>query len=199
MKLYAITDEILTPDRSVLKQTKEALHAGVKIIQYRNKSAKDEDIFHICKILKNLCEDFGADFIINDRLDLACELKAHGLHLGKDDTSLKFAKKKFRGFIGVSCYDDIDLAKSALNDGASYVAFGAFFSSFTKPDAKKANFQTLKKARDLGFKTAVIGGINAKNINQFFPYSPDMICAISSIFKGNIEENVKALLKAYKD
>lgn len=193
MKLYAITDEVLTPKKTILTQVKSALNAGVSYIQYRDKTSKDEDLLLTCKRLKSMCEDFGATFVINDRVDLAIEIKAHGLHVGKDDVALKDVKSRFDGIIGVSCYDDMELAKEAIKSGANYVAFGAFYPSKIKPNAQKTSLLTLKKAKDLGMKVAVIGGINSQNISSFLPYKPDMICAISAIFSGDVEENVKSL------
>ena len=83
--LYAITDEILTPDATLPAQAEQALAAGVKILQYRNKTASDDDCEAVCIRLQNLCRRYGAIFIIDDRPELARRIGADGLHIGKDD------------------------------------------------------------------------------------------------------------------
>jgi len=123
--IYAITDEVLTPDESVLKQVAAALESGVKIIQYRNKSASDTQVESICSALQSLCTEHDAIFIIDDRPHLAHKIKADGLHIGKDDMDLKQAREIYpEGIIGVSCYGSTRLAKEADAEGAEYVAFG---------------------------------------------------------------------------
>lgn len=191
--LYAITDEKLTPNDTLITQVESALKSGVEVIQYRNKTSKDEDIKLTCKKLQSLCERYNATFIINDRVELACLIKAHGLHVGKDDGNLEKVREKFGGILGVSCYGDIHLAKQAITCGADYVAFGSFFHSLIKPNALKVSLTLLKEAKKLSSQVAVIGGINEKNISQFLPYDVDMICAISAIFSGDIEKNVTML------
>lgn len=191
--LYGITDEILTPQKTILSQVELALKNGVKIIQYRDKKSKDEEIFFTCKELKSLCEAYGAMFVINDRLNLASTLNAHALHVGKDDTSLEVARNSFKGVIGVSCYGDINRAKKAIKEGADYVAFGSFFPSPTKPNSLHVSGSILKLAKDLPTKVAVIGGINSENISYFKSFRVDMICAISAIFHGDIKKNIQKL------
>lgn len=195
MKLYAITDYYLTPQKTILKQVKTALKAGVSIVQFRDKISSDEQVYTTCKALQELCEDYEALFFINDRLNLAIKLNSYGLHVGKDDESLEKIKQTYNGKIGISCYNDINLAKIAKKNGATYVAFGAFFDTNTKKDASKASFNVLKD--DLQIKKAVIGGINCNNIAQFAPYNVDIICQSSGIFKGDIEKNVKMSIDNY--
>jgi thiamine-phosphate pyrophosphorylase len=127
--LYAITDEILTPDESVFSQVEEALKAGITLIQYRNKTKTDDEVEALCRDLQTLCRQHNALFIIDDRPYLAEKINADGLHIGKDDMPLAEAKKIFtQGIIGVSCYGSIAKAKEAQDEGADYVAFGSFFS-----------------------------------------------------------------------
>lgn len=195
--LYAITDEILTPDDTVLTQVREALEAGVKILQYRNKNARDSELKGICESLQALCKAYGALFIIDDRPHLAAVIGADGLHIGKDDMPLSEAREIFPlGIIGVSCYGSVKKALEAQEEGASYVAFGSFFSSPTKPHSGIVSKSVVTKAKEsLEIPVCVIGGISTSNIHEMAALGPDMISVVSAVFDGNITHNVKNLLQ----
>jgi len=190
--LYAITDEVLTPDETVIQQVEEALISGVKIIQYRNKTAKDEEILEVCEELQALCKEYKATFIIDDRPELASKIQADGLHIGKNDMSYQQARKIFsNGIIGVSCYGSIRLAKEAEEEGADYVAFGSFFPSPTKPHSGIIKQSVINKAKEaLRIPVCVIGGISCNNIHEMAAHKPDMISVVSAIFKGDIKRNI---------
>jgi thiamine-phosphate pyrophosphorylase len=139
----------------------------------------------------------GAIFIIDDMVEVAQEIGADGVHIGKDDISLTEARKIFtNGFIGLSCYGDLERAVWAQNNGCDYVAFGSFFTSITKPLSSKIPLDILKEAKDrLSIPICAIGGINIDNISLVSDCKPDMISVISAIFgDDNIELNVKNLL-----
>lgn len=194
--LYAITDEILTPDERVLECVREALEAGVGIIQYRNKTKSDAEVKGICIALQNLCREFNAIFIIDDRPYLACDIGADGIHIGKDDISVKEAREIFPdGIIGVSCYGSVANALKAQEDGADYVAFGSFFASPTKPHSGIVPISVIAEAKKaLSIPVCAIGGINAGNIELLAKEKPDMISLISAIFDGDIQKNIALLL-----
>ena len=99
--------------------------------------------------------------------------------------------------MGVSCYNDINLAINATKNGASYVAFGSLFTSPTKPNAPKCGLEVVKEAKQiLNLPVCVIGGINETNIGSLSHAKPDLIAVISAIYKdGNIKENIKNLQK----
>jgi thiamine-phosphate pyrophosphorylase len=192
--LYAITDEVLTPDDVVVEKVKTALKNGVKIFQYRNKSAKDEEIFEVVKELRDLIDSENGLFVLNDRVELAEKVKAHGVHVGEDDLQISEVKKMFSGFVGVSCYGDIERAKNMEKLGADYVAFGSFFRSPTKPKTFTVPLEVLSKAKEeLSIPICAIGGINSENISQIREQNPDMISLVSGIFGGDISENIKNL------
>jgi len=193
--LYAITDEALTPDTTVIAQVKEALIAGADIVQYRNKTAEDSTIEQICVELQHLCHEHEALFVIDDRPHLAQKIKADGLHIGKNDSSLEEARKIFpKGIIGVSCYGSIRKAKEAEDEGADYVAFGSFFPSPTKPQSGVISMNVIKKAKKaLSIPVCAIGGISSSNIHEVASYKPDMISVVNDIFNGDIKKNVSHL------
>ncbi|WP_331774424.1 thiamine phosphate synthase [Sulfurospirillum sp. 1612] len=193
--LYAITDERLTPENTIIDQCHEALDCGIKILQYRDKTHKDEEIEQTCATLQALCQRYEAAFIINDRPYLAQKINADGLHVGKDDMSLSKTRQIFTdGMIGVSCYGSLEMAQEAQKMGATYVAFGAFFPTPTKPDAGVFPMEVLSQAKaHLSLPVCAIGGINIQTIQSINHHQPDMLCCVSAIFAGNIKDNIQQL------
>jgi len=122
--------------------------------------------------------------IINDDWALARELGADGAHLGKDDGELRVARALLGdgAILGASCYDDIARAETAATAGASYLAFGAFFPSPTKPDARRAKPQLLQASAHLGLPRVAIGGITPDNARQLVVAGADMVAVISGVF-----------------
>ena len=194
-EIYAITDDILTPESSVLEQARELLECGVKLLQYRTKLEPKNE--RVAAALKELCELYGARFIVNDDVKFAAKIGANAVHIGKDDGGVKAARKILGEdtFIGVSCYDDLNLALKAQDEGASYAAFGAVFASPTKPNAPLCKFETVRRAKEiLRIPVCVIGGINTANIAQIAALNPDYIAVISALYRpASIKENLKNL------
>lgn len=193
--LYAITDEVLTPDETVVQQIETALESGVRIVQYRNKNADDAQVKSVCIQLQDLCRKHNALFIIDDRPQLAQQIKADGLHIGKNDMNIKEARAVYpEGIIGVSCYGSIRLAKQAQEEGADYVAFGSFFHSPTKPHSGIISMSVLEKAKKaLNIPICAIGGINTSNIHEISAKKPHMISVVSAVFHGDIKKNISHL------
>ena len=196
-EIYAISDDILMPENLALEYAKEILECGVKFFQFRSKKAVKNE--KLASEILNLCEKFGAKFIVNDDVKFAKKIGAKAVHLGKDDENIKEAFEILGkdAYVGVSCYNDISLAINAAKNGASYVAFGSIFTSPTKPNAPKCGFEVVKEAKQiLNLPVCVIGGINETNIGSLPHVKPDLIAVISAIYKdGNIKENIKNLQK----
>ena len=196
-EIYAISDDILMPENLALEYTREILECGVKFFQFRSKKAVKNE--KLASEILNLCEKFGAKFIVNDDVKFAKKIGAKAVHLGKDDENIKEAFEILGedAYVGVSCYNDINLAINAAKNGASYVAFGSIFTSSTKPNAPKCGLEVVKEAKQiLDLPVCVIGGINETNIGSLSHAKPDLIAVISAIYKnGNIKENIKNLQK----
>ncbi|MDU2360643.1 MAG: thiamine phosphate synthase [Campylobacter concisus] len=194
-EIYAISDDILMPENLALQYAREILECGVKFFQFRSKKAVKNE--KLASEILNLCEKFGAKFIVNDDVKFAKKIGAKAVHLGKDDEGIKEAFEILGKdtYVGVSCYNDISLAINAAKNGASYVAFGSVFTSPTKPNAPKCGLEVVKEAKQiLNLPVCVIGGINETNIGSLSHTKPDLIAIISAIYKdGNIKENIKNL------
>lgn len=199
-EIYAISDDILMPENLALEYAREILECGVKFFQFRSKKAVKNE--NLASEILNLCEKFGAKFIVNDDVKFAKKIGAKAVHLGKDDENIKEAFEILGkdAYVGVSCYNDINLAINAAKNGASYVAFGSVFTSLTKPNAPKCGLEVVKEAKQiLNLPICVIGGINETNIGSLSHAKPDLIAIISAIYKdGNIKENIKNLQKIIK-
>ena len=199
-EIYAISDDILMPENLALEYAREILECGVKFFQFRSKKALKNE--RLASEILNLCEKFGAKFIVNDDVKFAKKIGAKAVHLGKDDENIKEAFEILGkdAYVGVSCYNDISLAINAAKNGASYVAFGSVFTSLTKPNAPKCGLEVVKEAKQiLNLPICVIGGINETNIGSLSHVKPDLIAIISAIYKdGNIKENIKNLQKIIK-
>ncbi len=110
------------------------------------------------------------------------------MHLRKEDSSLAKAREALgdEAVIGVSCYNDLTLAINAEKDTADYVAFGAIFSSTTKPDATIASLDIISQAkRQLSIPVCTIGGITEDNLQQVVQHGADMSAVISSLFSSS--------------
>lgn len=195
--LYVLTDATLTPEETMLEQIERVLKSGVKVIQYRDKDASDEEAEKRCLRLQALCDYYEAVFIIDDRLELAHRINADGLHIGEDDVTYEEARALLgdHKIIGISCYGDIERAQKYASLGADYVAFGSFFPSPTKPHAKVVDPEVLKAAKEkLSVPICAIGGISEENIHLLSRYNIAMYSLISAVYKDDaIEENLQKL------
>ena len=192
--LYAITDAELMAD-NFEQAVSQTLKGGSRIIQYRDKSDNQHKRLDQALFIRQLCHRYKALFIINDDIELALMTNADGVHLGKDDIDLGVARQQLGNdkIIGVSCYNQLEMAIEAELAGADYVAFGAFFSSTIKPEAIHAPISLIKQAKArIQIPVCCIGGITANNAGQLIEAGADMIAVISDIFKPvNSDQDIK--------
>jgi thiamine-phosphate pyrophosphorylase len=182
--------------------TQQALIGGVQLIQYRNKVADNTLKLEQATLLSNLCHEFNTPLIINDDLDLAIKVGADGVHLGIEDITVAEARRRLgpEKIIGASCYNKFRYAIEAENNGADYVAFGAFYISSTKPGAVSAPINLLCKAKQcLQIPVVAIGGINSENIVELIYKGADAVAGSRSIFNSiNIQLETKKLSCIFK-
>lgn len=194
--LYAITDSQLMPNEKLVAGVTAALKGGCKFVQYRDKSNNISQRLAEAQKLLALCNNYKANLIINDDLQLAHQLHAKGVHLGQEDGDVATARVLLgeKAIIGVTCHDSLALAQKAIDDGASYIAFGRFFSSNTKPSARPATLSLLSEARNKfpGTMIVAIGGITIGNAANVLAAGADMIAVCHSLFSAdNIEAQTK--------
>lgn len=194
--LYAITPSDL-PFEELYFKLKTLLEVGVEVVQLRDKRKRltGEQAVEILR----LCRRYGIPLIINDDVFLAQELGADGVHLGQDDMSLREARRILgrEAIIGISCYNRFDLAERAEREGADYVAFGAFYPTKSKEKTVPAKVELLRKAKER-FRVPIvaIGGITPQNVCPLLEAGADVVAAISSLFRGDPAEAVRAFQRA---
>lgn len=182
--LYALTPDI-SDTTTLSARTSAALSGGASAVQYRNKSAPTALRREQAEALRALCKERDAIFIVNDDVDLARAVAADGVHVGRDDESAAAARARLgpAAIVGVSCYDSLDRAASAVAAGADYIAFGSFHPSSTKPQAVRAQPQLLVAAKARWPVTVVaIGGITAANARPLIAAGADALAVLSAVF-----------------
>ena len=198
--LYAITDSALISDENFSDSVEQAILGGVCAVQYRDKSKVTTKQFEQATALYQLCQKYHIPLIINDNIELAQQIKADGVHLGKHDENIIVARATLgeKAIIGVSCYNQLSLAEQAVKNGANYIAFGSFFSSSTKPNAVHASLDLLSQAKQK-FKNipiVAIGGITPDNGKLLIEAGADCLAVISGLFEQN---DVKIAAQRYNE
>lgn len=196
--LYAITDSQLLADDRLLPYCAAALKGGARLLQYRDKSQDAERRYREASQLLELCQQHDARLIINDDLQLAQKLGCD-LHLGQEDGSLLEARSTLgsQAIIGATCHHHLSLAQEAVTQGASYVAFGRFFASHTKPGEVLADRQLLQQAQTLNTPVVAIGGIELDNAAALIQAGAAMIAVIHALFAAPSPAEVERRAHAF--
>ncbi|PBV78134.1 thiamine phosphate synthase [Pseudomonas aeruginosa] len=197
--LYAITDSQLLDDGRLLPYVEAALRGGARLLQYRDKSSDQARRLREAESLRELCERHGAQLIVNDDAELAARLGV-GLHLGQTDGSLSAARALLGQFqLGVAGgADDRLAAEQAVAEGASYVAFGRFFNSSTKPGAPAASVELLDQARPrLHLPITAIGGISLDTAPGLIARGVDLVAVIHALFAAASAAEVERRARAF--
>jgi thiamine-phosphate pyrophosphorylase len=187
--LYIITDTHLIPRQRFAATVEAAVSNGARIVQLREKDAPPEEVARLGRELVAVTRRYGAVLLINDYPEVARDIGADGVHVGREDTSVAAARALLgpEAIIGASCYGDIDLAVTAEHAGADYVAFGTPFPSVTKPPTS-----TRRAERSLGiFRRAkqrvtvpvfAISGITLANAPEVIAAGADGLAVVSAVF-----------------
>jgi len=181
--LYLITAN----RKGLIEIVLQALKAGVKIVQYREKFLNDNEKVNQAKDLASLCKKYNSLFIINDRIDIAIAVDADGIHLGQEDFPTKIAREILGSekIIGRSthCLKDI---KNAEEEGCDYIGIGPIFPSETKKKLNPIGIDYLGKGLNKTLLPAfAIGGINVSNINKLKQIDNLRIAVSDAIINSN--------------
>ena len=197
--IYAVTPDIL--DTQLLCELVCAvISGGASLVQYRNKQANHALQVQQARALLTICRHHQVPLIINDSIKLCLTLGADGVHLGADDGDLVLARARLGAnkILGASCYNRFELAQSAEQAGADYVAFGACFASSTKPNAPVANLDLFNQAKKLLIPSVAIGGITLKNAPLVVEAGASALAVISAIFSAdNVESTTQKFSQLY--
>ena len=195
--LYLITND--DPIQLLLEKLDAALATRqVAILQYRRKKVEKTDQPAEVEQIKILCEKYQVPFVINDDLKLAAQFGL-GVHLGQSDGEITDAKSKLPEgvIIGRTCLNSLDLARKAIADGATYVAFGAVYATATKPEAGNVGIEVIKQAADqYDLPICAIGGLTVENSKPVIEAGADL-CAVISDILGQSTAEIPARVQAW--
>lgn len=164
--LYLCTNSEINNDYPLEHCVEQAILGGVTIVQIREKEKNYNEFFQIASRIKKVTDKYDIPLIINDNLEVAKNIKADGIHIGQNDISCLEARKILgpEKIIGVTV-TNLNEAKKAIEDGASYLGVGAIYKSTTKKDALVVGVDKLRKIADYSsIPVIVIGGINKNTI-----------------------------------
>lgn len=196
--LYAITDSQLLAGK-FLSYVEAALDGGVTLLQYRDKGHDESRRLREASELLKLCQRYKTRLIINDDADLAARLDV-GVHMGQTDGSLTDARGLLghKAIVGATCHGSLALADKAKAEGASYIAFGRFFTSTTKPGAPAIELDVLSQARArFNLPIAVIGGITLDNAAPLVEHGADLLAVVHGLFGAENTQEVTRRARAF--
>ena len=188
--LYLLTDSQIAGLTHV-EIASQAMNAGIKVIQLREKNRSRKEIYKEALDLKALTTKQKAALIINDHIDIALAVNADGVHLGQEDMPLAEARRimGWKKIIGISTHS-LGQAQKAENEGADYIGFGPIFQTGTKDAGKPKGLKALQKVRKhINIPIVAIGGITSENIREVLMSGADAAAIASGILSGNIRRN----------
>ena len=194
--IYLISPNILYPQ--FYKDLKKVLKTNkVSFFQLRLKKYSLKNKILIGKKIQKICEKHCVKFLVNDDPLLAKKLNADGCHLGQKDTNILEAKKVIgKKIIGITCHNSINLAKAAVKEKPSYIAFGAFFTTKTKKVKYKASTKILNKVKKLTKAPIVaIGGINNHNYKKLLLNNANLLAISSYVWNNKKFKPLEAIEK----
>ncbi|MEA4921553.1 MAG: thiamine phosphate synthase [Clostridiaceae bacterium] len=196
MLLYAVTDRSWVGRQSLYEQVECALKGGATCLQLREKELDDESFLKEAIEMKKLCKRYQVPFIVNDKVKVAIESRADGIHVGQHDMQAEKVRERVGPdmIIGVSV-QTLEQALLAEKNGADYLGVGAVFSTSTKADADAVSFDTLKEiCKAVSIPVVAIGGICEDNILQLSGSGVDGVALVSAIFgSGDIKQQCRRL------
>lgn len=199
LRLYLVTGEsCLAPGYTLVQAVEDALQAGVTLVQYREKKAGGKEMLDTAKKLAELCHQYGASLIVNDRLDIALLSGADGVHLGQSDLPAAEARKLAgEGFIiGVTAHNVAE-ARDAEASGADYLGCGAVFTTHTKQDTVPLGLAGLRAIREAVHIPLVgIAGITSENYRQVLAAGADGVAVVSAIMGA---EDIRGAVRSFRE
>lgn len=196
--IYLVTDRELMSTPSLEDAVEQAIKGGCTLVQLREKDLDSLSFYNLALSIKDITTKYKVPLIINDRIDIALAIDAHGVHVGQSDIPAEIARKLIgpNKILGVSA-SSVDEAIKAFKDGADYLGVGAMFATGTKTDANIVSMEELRAIRDkVSIPIVVIGGINKTTIPDFDTINIDGVSVVSAIIA---EPNIKKATEELKE
>ncbi len=201
--IYGILPDGLDTD-DMLRRAEQAMQGGLRILQLRDKKLGFKKTLQRAHALRELTASYEARLIINDSIQIAVEVQADGVHLGREDEAMHLPQLRQdvgdELLIGITCRADASFAKFVLDSGADYVSFGAVWSTHSKPEVPVIGLARLSKARQMfpGANICAIGGINRQRLPEVKAAGADCAAVISGLFTADdIKEEARAMIEAW--
>lgn len=166
---------------------RETVSGGADIIQLRDKDAPDEEMVERARALSKIAHDHGALFIVNDRIRVARDAGADGVHLGQDDPSILEARKILSegSLVGKSTHS-IEQALRAQDEGADYLGLGPIFATPTKPGYAAIGIDIITQAGDMiRIPFFVIGGIDHENLGEVLRHGASRVAVVRAVVRDD--------------
>lgn len=196
LRLYAVTDRTWTGTTILEDQLREALEAGVTLVQLREKELDEQAFIQEAKRMKVLTDQYGVPLLINDNVSVALASGADGVHVGQDDGNAEEVRRLLGPdkILGVTVKTE-EQARLAQKQGADYLGAGAVFGTSTKKNAKPMSMEQLCAiTAAVSIPVVAIGGINQENIERLAGSGVAGTAVISGIFAAaDIGAAVKCL------
>ena len=202
LRLYAVTDRAWTGTQTLEEQLKEALAAGVTLVQLREKELDDEAFLEEAKAIKKLTDACGVPLIINDNVAVALACDAAGVHVGQEDLEAGRVRELLgpEKILGVTA-KTVEQARRAEAAGADYLGSGAVFGSVTKKNAKPMTKDLLREiTASVSIPVVAIGGIDQANVRELKGTGIAGVAVVSGIFgEADIAGAVRNLRAGVKE
>ena len=183
-QLHVLTDTEIQSQYSAVEVARLALSGGADTIQFRQKTGSTRQLIAVARELMRLCEGAGVTFIVNDRVDVALAVEAHGVHLGQDDFPIRLARELLGAdrIIGGSA-SSAEEARACVAEGADYVGFGPIYPTGSKADARPpTGLEGLRSAAaSVPVPVIAIGGLDARNTPPVIRSGAHGIAVISAV------------------
>jgi thiamine-phosphate pyrophosphorylase len=199
LSVYLVTDDKYFKDRDLVSTIEQALQGGVSAVQYRFKHKNARQMYEELLVLRELTKRYGADLVVNDRVDLAMAVNADGVHVGKQDLPPDVVKK----IVGDSMYigysvNSVEDLRDVEHLPIDYIGFGSVYETTTKENYKLVGIEGLRQAVKLTSKPIVaIGGITHYRVKEVLQAGAKGIAVVSAILGfEDVKKAAQALVEA---
>jgi thiamine-phosphate pyrophosphorylase len=196
-RLHVLTDTVLQERFSHLDLARHAVAGGADAVQFRQKSGSTREMIQVAGEMRGACEKTGANFFVNDRIDVAVAVQSPGVHLGQSDFPIPLARKVLgREIIIGGSASSMEEARKCLLEGADYIGFGPVYATSSKDDAGPAGGLELLKSvvETIPLPVIAIGGISRENLPEVMRTGVHGIAVISAVCcRENPEEATRSL------
>ena len=199
--IYPISPNYIKSDDEYLEKCFIAITSGINIFQFRSPFISSRKKRYLLNEIYKYCLNNNVQLVINNDYSIARSYEGAGVHIGKNDLSIKSIKNVIgsKRLIGYSCGSEIMNLKHLKENGISYYSLGALFKSSTKTNTEKLSTDIIKKYRACyDLPMCIIGGLNKNNIDSAIEYQPDMVAISNGIFNQE-KDKIHGLIKMFQE